>query len=209
MQNCWGFIDGTVREIARPLRNQRVMYSGHKRVHCIKFQVSHDPYPYNCCEYFYSQSVVAPNGLIVNLFGPIEGRRHDAYMLAESGLAPQLTQFNQTNGQPYVLYGDPAYGLSRNILAPYRGAQLTQQQKDFNKSMSQVRICVEWVFGKICQYFTYVDFKRSNKILLLPVGKHYTVAALLTNCHTCLYGSQTSSFFNVHPPSLEQYLSNV
>ena len=39
LDRCWGFIDGTVRQIARPVRNQRIMYSGHKRVHCIKFQV--------------------------------------------------------------------------------------------------------------------------------------------------------------------------
>ena len=39
LNNCWGFIDGTVRPIARPKRNQRIMFSGHKRVHCIKFQV--------------------------------------------------------------------------------------------------------------------------------------------------------------------------
>ena len=145
----------------------------------------------------------------MNLFGPVEGRRHDAFMLAESGLARQLAQFIQPSGSPYILYGDPAYGVSRYILGPYKGAQVTQQQDDFNKSMSRVRVCVEWVFGKLCQYFTFVDFKRSNRVLLLPVGKHYTVAALLTNCHTCLYGSQTSTFFNVQPPSLEQYLSNV
>ena len=74
--------------------------------------------------------------------------------------------------------------------------------------MSGVRVSVEWVFGKINQYFTYVDFKRNNKILLQPIGKYYAIAALLTNCHTCVYGSQTSSFFEVQPPSLECYLSN-
>lgn len=61
LDNCWGFIDGTVRPVARPGENQRVLYNGHKRVHAIKFQ-----------------SVVAPNGLIVNLFGPVEGCRHDS-----------------------------------------------------------------------------------------------------------------------------------
>ena len=40
LQICWGFIDGTVRRITRPIRNQREMFSGHKRVHCIKFQVT-------------------------------------------------------------------------------------------------------------------------------------------------------------------------
>ena len=54
LQNCFGFIDGTVRPIARPDQHQRVMYNGHKRVHAIKFQ-----------------SLVLPNGLIANLYGPV------------------------------------------------------------------------------------------------------------------------------------------
>ena len=54
LDNCWGFVDGTVRPICRPKEHQRVMYNDHKRVHGLKFQ-----------------SVVAPNGLIANLFGPI------------------------------------------------------------------------------------------------------------------------------------------
>lgn len=125
-------------------------------------------------------------------------------MLGASGLLPRLQPFNQPNGQPYIIYGDPAYGVSRNILAPYRGARLTQQQQDFNKSMNQVRISVGWTFGKICQYF-YLDFKRSKKVLLQPVGKFYLVTALMTNYHTCLYGSLTRTFFGLHPPALEVY----
>ena len=39
LTGCWGFIDGTPRPIARPVRNQRLMFSGHKRTHCLKFQV--------------------------------------------------------------------------------------------------------------------------------------------------------------------------
>ena len=56
LQNCFGFIDGTVRKIARPKKNQRAMYNGYKRVHAMKFQ-----------------SVVVPDGLIANLSGPYEG----------------------------------------------------------------------------------------------------------------------------------------
>ena len=54
VDNCFGFIDGTVRPICRPGENQRVVYNGHKRVHALKFQ-----------------SVTLPNGLIGNLFGPV------------------------------------------------------------------------------------------------------------------------------------------
>lgn len=142
------------------------------------------------------------------MFGPIEGRRHDAFMLGVSGLPDKLRQFQKANGDPYVIYGDPAYGLSLNILAPFRGAQLTADEKKFNKEMSKVRASVEWGFGKICQNFAFLDFKKNLKVLLQPVGKYYSVASILTNCHTCLYGSLTSTYFNLDPPSLETYMFN-
>ena len=63
LDNCWGFIDGTVRPVCRPGVNQRVLYNGHKRVHSIKFQ-----------------SVALPNGLVGHWYGPVEGRRHDSSM---------------------------------------------------------------------------------------------------------------------------------
>ena len=156
----------------------------------------------------YMQAVTMPNGLIAHLYGPLEGRRHDAFMLSESGLQLKLRPLNAPNGDPYVLYGDSAYGLSRNILSPFRGVNLNSQEKEFNKAMSSVRMSVEWTFGKIVQYFAYLDFKKNQKILLQPIGKYYLVGALLTNCHTCLYGSTTSTFFDLQPPSLETYLSN-
>ena len=54
LENCFGFIDGTVRPISRPDENQRIVYNGHKRVHALKFQ-----------------SIVLPNGLIGHLYGPL------------------------------------------------------------------------------------------------------------------------------------------
>lgn len=142
------------------------------------------------------------------MFGPIEGRRHDAFMLGMSDLLPKLQGFVQPNGQPYVIYGDPAYPITCNILAPFRGVNLTIHEQEFNRKMSKVRVNVEWGFGKICQNFAYLDFKKNLKVLLQPVGKYYLVATILINCHTCLYGSQTSSFFELEPPTIETYLSN-
>ena len=40
LTNCFGFVDGTVRQISRPGKNQRVVYNGHKRVHALKFNPS-------------------------------------------------------------------------------------------------------------------------------------------------------------------------
>ena len=58
LDNCIGFIDGTVRPICRPGEMQRTVYNGHKRVHAIKFQ-----------------SVTLPNGIIANMYGPV-GKIH-------------------------------------------------------------------------------------------------------------------------------------
>ena len=36
LQNCFGFIDGTVRTISQPGVNQKTVYNGHKKVHALK-----------------------------------------------------------------------------------------------------------------------------------------------------------------------------
>ena len=74
--------------------------------------------------------------------------------------------------------------------------------------MSKVRVSVEWGFGKIAQYFAYLDLKKNLKVLLQPVAKFYLVGTLLINYHACMYGSLTGKYFNVNPPSLNTYLSN-
>ena len=189
LQNCFGFIDWTVRPVCRPGSNQRVSFNGYKRIHAIKFQ-----------------SVVTPNGLISNLYGPVEGRRHDSGMLAESNLLHQLQQYaNAPNGDQLCLYGDPAYPLRVNLQAPFGGNNLTNIQNAFNTAMSNVRVTVEWLFKEILTYFAFLDFKKNLKVKLSAVGKMYITCALLTNARTCLYRSQTSNFFDLEPPLLEDY----
>jgi hypothetical protein len=127
-------------------------------------------------------------------------------MLAESGLMEQLElNAHSMNHQPMCLYGDPAYPLRVHLQAPYRIAQLTQQMRLFNTLMSSTRVSVEWLFGDIINYFKFVDFKKNLKIGLSCVGKMYLTCALLQNARTCLYGNQTSTFFQLEPPTLQQY----
>ncbi|XP_066928992.1 uncharacterized protein [Clytia hemisphaerica] len=191
LQNCWGFVDGTVRPICRPGEHQRVVYNGHKRVHALKFQ-----------------SVVAPNGLIANLFGPMEGRRHDCALLNASGLLQDLQNFsNDPAGNPLCIYGDPAYPIRAHLIAPFGGAQLNNAQKTFNTSMSTCRIVVEWVFGDIINYFKFMDFKKNLKIGLSPIGKMYIICALMHNARSCLYPNTTSNYFDVSPPRVEDYFA--
>ena len=178
-----------MRPVCRPGENQRVLYNGHKKVHAIKFQ-----------------SVVAPCGLIANLFGPVEGRRHDSGMLAMSRLLPNLQQHAiDTNGNILCIYGDPAYSLRPHLQAPFNGANVTPAQSLWNQSMSEVRVSVEWIFGDIINYFKFLDFKKNLKIGLSAVGKMYNVAAILHNARAILHGTLTSKHFDLEPPSLREY----
>ncbi|XP_028415379.1 uncharacterized protein LOC114538401 [Dendronephthya gigantea] len=190
LSNCFGFIDGTVRPICRPGKHQRDVYNGHKRVHSIKFQ-----------------SIVIPNGLIANLSGPWEGRKHDAGMLAESGLMRDLERIAYSpTGETLCIYGDPAYPLRVYLQAPFRDANLTDEMKAYNKAMNSVRVSVEWLFGEIVKYFRCTDFKRGLQLRLSPIGKIYIVCAILQNAHACLYGNIVSEYFQLQPPTLEEYL---
>ena len=189
LENCFGFVDGTVRPLCRPIELQREVWNGHKRCHSIKFQ-----------------SLVLPNGLIANMFGPHTGRRHDCALLRESRLLEKLEGLPlDENGEPYVIYGDPAYPIRRQLVMPFKG-NITQEQRNFNASMSSVRESVEWTFGKILAEFAFLDYRKDLKVFLQPVAKYYLIGALLTNCHTFLYGGIVPSYFNLSPPELEEYL---
>jgi hypothetical protein len=96
LENCWGFIDGTARPCNRPAWSQDVLYSGHKRIHCIKFQ-----------------SLLTPDGIIASLYGPVEGRHHDLFLLRESHLTDIL---NMSRFHDYVIYGDPGYQILDSIV---------------------------------------------------------------------------------------------
>ncbi|XP_068749237.1 uncharacterized protein [Montipora capricornis] len=189
LDNCWGFVDGTVRPICRPGEHQRLMFNGHKRVDGMKFQ-----------------SVVAPNGMIANLFGPAEGKRHDSVMLRMSGLLGQLEQysFNQT-GHSLCIYGEPAYPLRVHCQVPFKRGHLRADEEAFNSPMSTVRSAVEWVFNDITPYFSFLDFKKNLKVGLSPVGTMYSTHALLRNAHTRFYGSSTSTHFDLQPPTIQEY----
>ena len=118
-----------------------------------------------------------------------------------SGLLQALQQYSHgPNRELLCIYGDPAYPLRRHLQNPYTGANLTQQQQDFNKSMSASRVSVEWTFGKIINTFRHTDSKKN-----LKVGKMYRVSALLSNAHACLYRNPISEFYNMDPPILEEY----
>ncbi|CAB3999509.1 Hypothetical predicted protein [Paramuricea clavata] len=91
----------------------------------------------NCFGFVDGTSVALPNGLIGHLFGPTEGRRHDAEILAESGLLQDLQNHAYSpTGQPLCIYGDLAYPLRVHLQTPFREAQLRPLMHESSKNCS-------------------------------------------------------------------------
>ena len=116
------------------------------------------------------QSSATPNCLIANLYGPVEGKRHDSAMLSQSQVLNQLQRLSiNPHRDTLCVYGDPAYPLRPQLQDPFCSARLTNIQQAWNKSMSEVRVSVEWVIGDVVNSFKFLDFK----ICLSAVGKMY------------------------------------
>src|SRR4051812_37404856 len=75
-----------------------------------------------------------------------------------SNVCPSLSHFNHIR----------RYTMS--IWLVYLGAVL---QEEFNRRMSLVRVSVEWCFGKVLQYFAFIDYKKNLKVFHQPVGMLY------------------------------------
>eukprot|EP00171_Calliarthron_tuberculosum_P001540 IDg1540t1 len=73
---------------------QRSCYSGHKRFHRLVYQ-----------------TITTPDGLILHLYGSMEGRQPDAYLYRQSGIDEDLRHHYVVNGKQYYLYAEKAYVL--------------------------------------------------------------------------------------------------
>lgn len=187
IEGVWGFIDGTIRPICRPSKGQQAMYNGHKRVHALKFQ-----------------TVVTPDGLISHLFGPVDGRRHDLFMLNESGFKDVLEK--NSNFHNKLIYGDPAYGCTNVFCCPFKGCRVDVPQHELNKAMSAIRVSVEWSYGEVTKYFSFLDFKRHQQIATTPTATLYKLGVLFTNCITIARGGNNNSkYFSCKPPTFDEY----
>lgn len=207
VNTVWGFIDGTLRQTCRPTYHQKVMYSGHKRAHGMKFQ-----------------SVIAPDGIFACMFGAVNGNRHDSFMLNESELMPRLRAMMPAGiiggglgldadpvDRVYALYADPAYPQSAYIFGGFRNPPDGSREAQWNTIMSGVRESVEWGFAYINQQWAFVNFKKALKIYQTPVAKYYMVATFLCNLRTTFYGNQTMSFFDCagYGMSIDDYLQLI
>ena len=76
----------------------------------------------------------------------------------------------------------------------------------FNKGMNACRESVEHVNSMLKSRFAFINFDKKLKLLESPVSSIVLCTILLTNCYTCLEGSQVGEYFDMREPQLEQYL---
>jgi len=177
------FIDGNITNISRPVRSQRLMYSGKSKTHAIKHL-----------------GLVTPSG-ITFLVGPEIGSRHDSGIANNHSIPDQV---ERVFGQ-FRIYADQGFALSRNIITPYRSQNRTDL--DWNNQMAKGRIANEWWFGMQKQTWRFLGDKRNLKVLQGPIGAYYGVATHLLNILTCIRGrNQISDHFSSDVPSLTSYM---
>ena len=198
LDSVWGFIDCTLHRVCHPTHHQGIVYTGYKKYHALKYQ-----------------AVVLPNGMFGHLFGPIGGCHNDGWLLQESGILDWCQEHACTsagNGNQKVLqlFGDPAYGVSEQILSPFSGiGQQTPEEQEWNKAMSKVRIEIEHTFGILMNMWPVVNAWWKHKIFWTQPGTLYRVAVLLTNAHNCVCPDQISRAFHLDPPLLEEYFHDL
>jgi hypothetical protein len=166
IRTIWGFINCIIRQICRPTFGQRVVYSGHKKFHALKFQ-----------------AVMVACGLIVHLFGPWEGRQSDGRLLKFSELLdkccldavwPWTNENTPAADHWFQLYGDGAYACSTVLISPFLGpGKRTQLEKDFNTAMAAVRIEVEHCFAVVTTCWPGLCCFWKHQPFLSPVGRYY------------------------------------
>jgi nuclease HARBI1 len=130
-------------------------------------------------------------------------------MLLMSNLLPQLATIMPAGGPTYALYGDPAYPQSEYLIGSIGNAQDGSVEAAWNTEMSGSRICVEWTFGDVGRQFRALDLKHGLQIFRSPVAKYYTVAVFFLNCRNCIYGNETSDYFDCEPMNLHEYINLV
>jgi len=126
-------IDSTLRKNARPVHNQQLVFNGWKLIHCLKYH-----------------ALISPDGLIIYIYGPVDGRQHDQTVFAQSGLSTILKQYFWTpSSQALYIYGDSGYTPRPHMLFPFKGPALSAEEKQFNYRMSCIWEPVEWIFPAI------------------------------------------------------------
>jgi hypothetical protein len=87
----------------------------------------------------------------------------------------------------------------------------TPREEAENAAMRSLRVSIEWPYETVTNLFKILESKYNKQLLgrnrepNTLIGKQLHVV-FLYNLYVCLHGSKFSRFFDVVPPTLEEYL---
>jgi hypothetical protein len=148
--SIFAVIDTKKQKICQPGQNQLSLYSGHKRIHCSKYQ-----------------TLEGPDGLTLHCTPCYDGPQSDGYILQISGLYNFLRQ--QALFISFVILGDSTYPNNDVMVSIFKGGNLSTASEAFNRVMCPLRTCVEWGYSNIVRYWAFFDFHKQMKIQLVRV----------------------------------------
>ena len=197
-QRLIGVLDRCSVKIATPSGNwnfQHLFYNVKSKYHCLAYQ-----------------SLTAPDGMHMHVWGPTAGKHNDRFLLAESGLNTALEDVQRlANGALplahllYAAYTDRGYDSDTCIYAAHHGLYTTVMQLVHNAIMSSLRVAIEWSFARIRAMSKLLHLPWNMKMQGGAVDYHVKSAVLLANTRTTLRGSQASRYYGLTPPTLESY----
>ena len=201
----FGFLDNTMHKTCRvgggasapganaprnPALLQQAWYNGWKKLHGLKWE-----------------TVDLPNGMIAFAWGPVSVRHNDLFTLRHSKLNDLLRDLQLGQAMQYAVYGDSAYQHCRlsHVRARHNYDNMTLLELAENRVMSSVRETIEWSYKDMGQLFPLLNYDKVLKMRSMPVGKMYHACMILKNCINCMRYNETSQFYHLNPPSLEEY----
>jgi nuclease HARBI1 len=187
-------IDAKKLMSCRPTHFQRSQYDRHKKGHGLKFQ-----------------TLEGPDGLGISCIRAFDGRRGDGYIFRHSNL--ENFWRNHPIARNYRKLADSAYPTTDWTLSLFKrlpGRELPPDRQAFNATYSRMRTCGEWGYEKVVRQWAFIDFKKQMKLELVCMEAMWHAAFWLTNVVTCLRGgNQISEYFQLSPPTLEEYLAKT
>jgi len=151
-------IDATEQQIRRPKKQQKKFYSGKKKKHTIKNQLT-----------------VSRKGRILTVSRSVPGSKHDKKLHDESHL---------TYGRDIKPISDLGYFGAKGITMPNKkpkGKELTLEQKRFNKELSKQRIKVEHSIGRM-KIFQILSQRYRNDL-----ANHSLIFKNIAGLHNLMY----------------------
>jgi hypothetical protein len=197
-----GFIDGSLHAGCRPgggpVREgilaprhddelQRAFYQRRGRIHGLNWLISS-----------------APDGMIMFAWGPTSARRHDAMVYHKSGLNPAMRDLQIGNVEQYCVFGDSAYPFLSHTTK-----NMPHRPVGEHYAYNSVREVVEWDWRDIKHFWSRCNARKYLQVRKKPTGmaQDMFLTILFKNLYACEYGSQTSRYFDLLPPTLEAYLA--